>query len=302
MAHTPQLSRTLARSVSNHIFHDAIDAESVSSDDGDERQPLVRQDTRQLNRRRFNRAQSSLAQRIFDSSPRLRAFRAVCKVFIMGFLAMYCFGWYVWITCYWQPCDRPLVEWLLLTQIAPLLQCCVDVQVSVDGPVRQTDRIFMRVLQLCVLCLGVHWLWTSKTCMSTNSLLYKFSVCYAIFQSITYLCILIYPCVAIGLILYGLEHDWFPTLDGASDDTIEKIQSVKFSASASSSEAVDEAKDMPDECCCCWEAWIDGSSVKKTPCGHFFHEECLGKWLKRSTKCPLCRTDLEEAVNGGIQP
>uniref|UniRef100_A0A6U5EXE5 RING-type domain-containing protein n=1 Tax=Corethron hystrix TaxID=216773 RepID=A0A6U5EXE5_9STRA len=29
-----------------------------------------------------------------------------------------------------------------------------------------------------------------------------------------------------------------------------------------------------------------------TPCGHVFHHECLGLWLKSSTVCPLCRTYL----------
>ena len=26
-----------------------------------------------------------------------------------------------------------------------------------------------------------------------------------------------------------------------------------------------------------------------TKCGHYFHAECLGRWLDRNVKCPLCQ-------------
>jgi hypothetical protein len=25
------------------------------------------------------------------------------------------------------------------------------------------------------------------------------------------------------------------------------------------------------------------------PCGHCFHAECIGAWLQREARCPLCR-------------
>ena len=31
---------------------------------------------------------------------------------------------------------------------------------------------------------------------------------------------------------------------------------------------------------------------RELPCGHLFHERCLGAWLLRSNACPLCRRDL----------
>ena len=27
-----------------------------------------------------------------------------------------------------------------------------------------------------------------------------------------------------------------------------------------------------------------------TKCGHYFHAMCLGKWLDRHAKCPLCQS------------
>ncbi|XP_024178872.1 uncharacterized protein LOC112184875 [Rosa chinensis] len=39
----------------------------------------------------------------------------------------------------------------------------------------------------------------------------------------------------------------------------------------------------------------EGSTGKQTPCGHFFHQTCIAKWLsnpKYNSTCPLCRYSL----------
>ena len=41
---------------------------------------------------------------------------------------------------------------------------------------------------------------------------------------------------------------------------------------------------------------LDLERVLKVPCDHIFHKECLVGWLKRSTYCPLCRTDIEQSL------
>lgn len=33
--------------------------------------------------------------------------------------------------------------------------------------------------------------------------------------------------------------------------------------------------------------------VRKTICGHIFHQECLDKWCSSKMSCPICRTSLE---------
>jgi hypothetical protein len=43
------------------------------------------------------------------------------------------------------------------------------------------------------------------------------------------------------------------------------------------------------ECCICLES-IEPSKARRLGCGHVFHRACVGKWLRRSMTCPMCRT------------
>mmetsp|Transcript_22231 Transcript_22231/g.44891 ORF Transcript_22231/g.44891 Transcript_22231/m.44891 type:complete len:81 (-) Transcript_22231:44-286(-) len=58
----------------------------------------------------------------------------------------------------------------------------------------------------------------------------------------------------------------------------------------------DSGEELP-ECCICQDQFGAEDRIKRTPCGHFFHEDCLGTWLEKYARiCPLCRQDLEEAM------
>jgi hypothetical protein len=42
-------------------------------------------------------------------------------------------------------------------------------------------------------------------------------------------------------------------------------------------------------CSICLEPFQDGELVTSLPCSHFFHVDCVGRWMQRATLCPLCR-------------
>lgn len=46
------------------------------------------------------------------------------------------------------------------------------------------------------------------------------------------------------------------------------------------------------ECSICMEAIQDTSNISKTECGHTFHFQCLYRWNRRHTNCPLCRKEF----------
>ena len=63
---------------------------------------------------------------------------------------------------------------------------------------------------------------------------------------------------------------------------------------------VSVAEAAEDECSICLEAFEAGAGVvKRTPCGHSFHEACLNNWFKCARTCPNCRVDVVQAREGG---
>jgi len=49
-----------------------------------------------------------------------------------------------------------------------------------------------------------------------------------------------------------------------------------------------------EECCICMDD-ID-CDVYKTKCNHHFHKECMESWLKNSSTCPICRSQVGSKV------
>jgi hypothetical protein len=51
-----------------------------------------------------------------------------------------------------------------------------------------------------------------------------------------------------------------------------------------------------DECVICF-AELDGSSERRRlECGHYFHASCVGEWIAKDGRCPICRHVVDEAV------
>lgn len=54
------------------------------------------------------------------------------------------------------------------------------------------------------------------------------------------------------------------------------------------------------ECAVCLSSFEEGDHIRQLPCCHFFHRDCVDKWLDhQQTTCPLCRASLvpEETAN-----
>ena len=47
------------------------------------------------------------------------------------------------------------------------------------------------------------------------------------------------------------------------------------------------------ECPVCTCEFEDGDIVRKLPCSHAFHQECIDTWFEQSTTCPNCVTEPE---------
>ena len=46
-------------------------------------------------------------------------------------------------------------------------------------------------------------------------------------------------------------------------------------------------------CSICLEDYLVGKYISYLPCCHYFHSECIKKWLYKSKNCPLCKTKIK---------
>lgn len=51
-------------------------------------------------------------------------------------------------------------------------------------------------------------------------------------------------------------------------------------------------KSDSNSCAVCMNEFEVGLEVKKMPCSHFFHSDCLLPWLELHNSCPVCRYEL----------
>ena len=48
-------------------------------------------------------------------------------------------------------------------------------------------------------------------------------------------------------------------------------------------------------CCICLSRYADADELRELPCSHFFHTECVDKWLKINACCPLCKFEISNS-------
>jgi len=48
-------------------------------------------------------------------------------------------------------------------------------------------------------------------------------------------------------------------------------------------------------CDICLNEYKPDDKLRTIPCLHRFHCKCIDKWLKKSSKCPMCRSDLRKS-------
>ena len=82
-------------------------------------------------------------------------------------------------------------------------------------------------------------------------------------------------------------------VEESSVAALELLQIEHFHAQGNEDEEV--------ECSLCMVGLGEGDAVRKLPCGHVFHVECVDRWLMESQKhqkrrCPLCNTDPISAM------
>ena len=53
-----------------------------------------------------------------------------------------------------------------------------------------------------------------------------------------------------------------------------------------------DVNDCDVKCLVCQEDYCKGDEMRKLPCGHCFHKDCVDQWLLSKDFCPYCRTTI----------
>mmetsp|Transcript_48900 Transcript_48900/g.140033 ORF Transcript_48900/g.140033 Transcript_48900/m.140033 type:complete len:306 (+) Transcript_48900:3-920(+) len=240
-----------------------------------------------------------------------------------GILILYSWGWAVWLSHLAGSCDQPLDSWLGAYLVyTAVMTCCSGLLFQVlcrwsplaggrsQVPPRvKIFKLFNPVVPLLWLLYGRMLLARSATCEQTSPQLHSFvgifSCVFLALHSI-HVAWLVMTVAGIPLLLFLARrgslhpfllwlasHGLLQTAGGASPNTIYELEAVEYRPELFADPDVASDSRPQGECCICLQAYEATKPIRRTPCGHFMHHECLGMWLQSARTCPACRANLD---------
>ena len=61
----------------------------------------------------------------------------------------------------------------------------------------------------------------------------------------------------------------------------------------SSDKKIENPEEGLERCTICLSDYEEKEKMRRLPCFHQFHQNCVDKWLHQAKKCPICRIDIE---------
>uniref|UniRef100_A0A182K899 RING-type E3 ubiquitin transferase n=2 Tax=Pyretophorus TaxID=44537 RepID=A0A182K899_9DIPT len=58
-----------------------------------------------------------------------------------------------------------------------------------------------------------------------------------------------------------------------------------------------ETDEDSEKCTICLSQFEIDNDVRRLPCMHLFHKDCVDQWLVTNKHCPICRVDIEVNFN-----
>lgn len=94
------------------------------------------------------------------------------------------------------------------------------------------------------------------------------------------------------LVIYRIRHPDDEHVRGRGLDFIGSSTLIEVMANSPFLES-------SNKCAICLSEYQEGESLRRMPCDHTFHRECVDHWLESRTTCPYCRADLRQ--EGGTE-
>ncbi|CAE7246216.1 rnf12-a [Symbiodinium microadriaticum] len=208
------------------------------------------------------------------------------------------FLWIHWQLC--ATCDRPLRWWLLLQACIQLVQmpvrmallyCVCQVEESGTGledwVVQLTSSKAWRlsknlaIFQYGWFVLGMVWWMHTDSCPDCPAV----STLTAAVMSLSAVRATLAIAIFRALFRDGDLSVQEPAAAGATREQISALPAFRFT------KALCDDQDAP--CSICLSGFADGTLLRRLPCGHEFHRQCIDRWLRRNKRCPLCMASIE---------
>ena len=85
-----------------------------------------------------------------------------------------------------------------------------------------------------------------------------------------------------------LGNNWLLSVDLGRNTIFKFCSPITLHRSSEAPNSGEQA-----ECCICLGVFEDGDKVKVLPlCRHYYHSECVDRWLSGHSSCPLCRASV----------
>ncbi|KAJ6330077.1 hypothetical protein OIU76_008833 [Salix suchowensis] len=170
--------------------------------------------------------------------------------------------------------------------------------------------------------VGNVWIFGGHSSAEEAPNLYRLCIVFLTFSCIGYampfiLCATICCCLPCIISVLGFREDLTQTR-GATTESIDALPTYKFKlmknrnsedSSAGASDGGIVAAGTEKErvisgedavCCICLAKFANNDELRELPCSHFFHKECVDKWLKINASCPLCKSEVGEGLLGSL--
>ncbi|KAL8138194.1 hypothetical protein V2J09_004195 [Rumex salicifolius] len=165
--------------------------------------------------------------------------------------------------------------------------------------------------------VGNVWIFGGHSSISEAPNLYRLCIVYLTLSCIGYampfiLCAMICCCLPCIISILGIPEDR-NQVQGASEESINALPTHKFTVRKNVTRSSGETNPEGLEggilgsgteehaisgedavCCICLASYVDGDELRELPCSHFFHSDCVDRWLRINARCPLCKCDIGE--------
>ncbi|WCJ29779.1 RING/U-box superfamily protein [Euphorbia peplus] len=170
--------------------------------------------------------------------------------------------------------------------------------------------------------VGNVWIFGGHSSAVDAPNMYRLCIVFLTFSCIGYampfiLCATICCCLPCIISLLGFREDLGQTR-GATSESIDALPTYKFKLNkkrngddhnsvagdgGTVAAGTEQERSISGEdavCCICLAKYANNDELRELPCSHFFHKECVDKWLKINASCPLCKNEVGESILGSL--